>query len=69
MFSPISFNPAPTCSPRLDSQASEQVNSRSKRSLDDIAPDNSIIDSEHGADSDRKRNRGGVDGLGGGYLL
>lgn len=73
MFNSIGFNPINTYSfqstPDQDTQASEKVNSRSKRSLDQIVPEYSITDNGAAADRGRSRNGGGLDSLGRGQLL
>ena len=73
MFNSTGFNPVNTyisqSATDQDTQASEKVNSRSKRSLDQIAPDNSINDNGVTADRGGRRNGGGLDSLGKGHVL
>lgn len=73
MFNPMGFSPYNTYTfqPALqqDTQASEKINSRSIRSLDQIAPESSINDNGSAVDKSRRRNGGGLDSLGRGNLL
>ncbi|AZE63210.1 hypothetical protein PFLU3_05610 [Pseudomonas fluorescens] len=76
MFNSILFNAfnvyslPPSYTPDIQvTQPSEQVDARSKRSLDHLAPQTSTIDNAQGEDRARKKRGGGLDSLGRGNIL